>query len=59
MVHQCARLSADPEIPHDQAVKPILNQLKSMDTQGLIMKTDPEKGVECYVKTHFASSWNQ
>ena len=30
-----------------------------MDTQGLIMNTDPEKGIELYVDTDFVGGWNQ
>ena len=59
VVHQCARFSDDTKLPHDQAVKCILNYLKVTDTQGLIMKPDPEKGIKCYVDAGFAGGWNQ
>ena len=30
-----------------------------MATQGLITKTDPEKGIECYVAAEFVGGWNK
>ena len=30
-----------------------------MDTQGLILKPDTEKGMECYMDADFAGGWNQ
>ena len=47
MVHQCARFSANTNLPHDQAVKRVLKYLKGTATQGLIMNPDPEKGINC------------
>ena len=44
-VHQCARFSAEPKLPHDQAVKRVLKYIKGKSKQGLIMKPDPEKGI--------------
>ena len=59
MVHQCTQFSADPKLPHNQAVKRILKHLKFMDTQLLIMKLNTEKGIECYMDANFAGGQNQ
>ena len=48
-VHQRARFSADPKLPHAQAVKHVMEYLKGTATKGLLMKPDPEKGIKCYV----------
>ena len=53
-VHQCGGFSTDPKLPQDQVVKRVLEYLKGTSRQGLIMKPDKEKGVECYVDTDFA-----
>ena len=45
-VHQCALFSANPKLPHDQAVKLVLKYLKVASMQVLIMKPDPEKGIK-------------
>ena len=58
-VHQCARFSANPKLPHDQAVKRVLKYLKGTTNNGLIMNTDPEKVIECYVDADFSGGWNQ
>ena len=53
------RYSADPKLPHNQDVKHVLKYLKGTSKNGLIMKPDPEKWIECYVDTDFAGWWNQ
>ena len=58
-VHQCTQFSADPKLPHDQAVKQVLEYLKGTATQGLIMNPDIEKEIGCYLDAEFASRWNQ
>ena len=58
-VHQCVRFSADTKLPHDKAVKCVLKYLKGTDTQGLILKLYPEKGIECYVDSDFTGGWNK
>ena len=51
--HQCARFSAKPNIPHNYSVGNILKNIKGVATQGLILKPDPERGIECYVEAEF------
>ena len=58
MVHQQAPFSADTKLPNDQAVKRVLQYLKGTSAQGLIMKPNPEKGIEYYIDAHFAGEWN-
>ena len=58
-VHQCAWFSADPRLPNDQAVKRVLKYPKGTNTQGLILKLDPEKGIECYMYADFEGVWNK
>ena len=48
-VHQCARFSANPNLPHDQAVKHVMKYLKGTATKLLIMKPNPEKGIQIYL----------
>ena len=58
-VHQFVRSSASTKLPHNQAVKCVLNYLKGTATQGLILKSDIEKGIRYYVDDDFASGCNQ
>ena len=59
MVHQCAQLITDPKLPHNQSVKCIMNYFMGADMRGLIMKPEPEIGIECYVDNNFSSGCNQ
>jgi hypothetical protein len=36
-VHQCARFSGDPRLPHKQAIKRIVRYLKRTSSKGLIL----------------------
>ena len=58
-VHQCVQLIADTKIPHNQAIERILKYLKGVDTQGLIMKPDPEKGIKFYIYANLSGRWNK
>ena len=58
-VHQFDWFSTDTKLPQNQAVKRVLNYLKGPSEQVLIMKTDLEKGIECYVDADFSGGWNQ
>ena len=42
-----------------QVVKRVLKYLKVTSEQGLIIKPDPEKGIEFYVDAEFSGGWNQ
>ena len=53
-VCQCVKFSANTKLPHNQAVKHVLKYLKSTATQVLIIKNDPEEGIECYIDYEFS-----
>ena len=53
IVHQCAQFSADPNLPHNQAVKKLLKYHKGKSDNRLIMKLDTEKWIEFYVDADF------
>ena len=53
VVLQCAQFSTNTKLLHNQSVKHVLKYLKGTTIQGLIMKTDPKKGTECYVDPNF------
>ena len=52
-VHQCRKFRNDSKLPHDQYVKSVLKYLKGTSNNRLIMKPDPEKGIECCVDADF------
>ena len=56
--HQCARFSKDPKLSHEIAAKRIVRYLKRTKDEGLILKPDLKKGIQCYVDADFAGSWN-
>ena len=55
--HACARFSNDPKLIHDRGIIRIIRYLEGTKHQGIIIKPDPSKGVECYVDASFASGW--
>ena len=57
-VHQCARFSADPRMPHAVALKRIGRYLKGTRDQGFIIKPDKRCNLDCYVDADFAGLWN-
>ena len=58
-VHRCTRFSADPKLPHNQAVNHVINYLKGTSDQGVIINPNTEKGVEFYVDSEFSGGLNQ
>ena len=58
-VHQCVQFGANPKLPHNQAVKRVLNYLKGTSTPGLIMNPDPEKVIESYVDADLICGCNR
>jgi hypothetical protein len=57
-VHQCARLSADPGLQHEQAIKRIVCYLKRTPDKGLILRPDVSRGLECHVDADFAGGFS-
>ena len=58
-VHQCAQFCLDPKLCHKQALKQILQYLKKMQEEGLLLKADCSLGLECYVDADFAGTFNK
>ena len=58
-VHSAARFSANPKLIHEQAVKRICRYLKGTKDQGIILKPDPNRGVDCYVDASFATEFSK
>jgi hypothetical protein len=56
-VQQCARFSNNPSQEHEEAVKRICRYLLKTKDQGLILKPDKSKGLECFVDADWAGSW--
>jgi hypothetical protein len=48
-VQQCARLCNNPQQEHKEAVKRICRYLMNMKAQGLTIKPDKSRGLECFV----------
>ena len=56
-IHQCARFSSDPRIPHEKAVKRIGRYLAGTKDKGLHIQKSPHFAVDCYVDASFAGDW--
>jgi hypothetical protein len=56
-VHQCARFAANPKLSHERAVKRIVRYLKGTLNKGIILRPDPDRGVQCYVDADFAGGY--
>src|SRR5687768_11048686 len=56
-VHQCARFSQDPWLPHKKALKQIVCYLHSTPDKSIIMHPQTAKGLECYVDANFAGGF--
>ena len=57
-VHQCARFSEQPKVPHAKAVKWIGRYLLGTRDKGFIMSPDRTKGMEIHVDADFAGNWD-
>ena len=58
-VHQCARFAADPKLSHERAVKRIVRYLKGTKNNGLILRPNPQDGIECYIDANFAGGYSE
>lgn len=56
-VQQAARFCINPSREHEEAVKRICRYLLSTRERGIVMKPDPNKGLECYCDADWAGSW--
>ena len=57
-VHQCARFCEHPKLSHEKAVKRIVRYLKNTPNEGVVLRPDSSRGIQCYVDADFAGSWN-
>jgi hypothetical protein len=57
-VQQCARFCNNPQRDHEEAVKRICRYLLKTKDEGLILRPDKSRGLECYVDADWAGSWN-
>jgi hypothetical protein len=57
--HQCVRFSTNPCLLYKQAVKRVVRYLKQTDIQGIVMRPDKDRGLECHVDADFAGGWSK
>jgi hypothetical protein len=57
-VHQCARFCENPKLSHEKAVKRIVRYLKRTTREGIVLRPDSTRGIQCYVDADFAGSWS-
>ena len=56
-VHQCARVSSNPMLSHEEVVKRIGRCLKRTKDKLINFEFDPTKGIEVFAEADFAYSW--
>jgi hypothetical protein len=56
-VQQCACFCNNPQQQHEEAVKRICRYLLKTKHQGLILKPDKSRGLECHVDADWAGLW--
>jgi hypothetical protein len=57
-VQQCARFCNNPQRKHKEAIKSICRYLLKTKDDGMILKPDKSRGLECYADADWAGSWN-
>jgi hypothetical protein len=57
-VHQCSRFCNEPKLSHEKAAKRVIRYLKQTPKEGLILRPDSSRGIQCFVDADFASEWN-
>ena len=57
-VQQCARFCNSPNKDHEEAVKRICCYLLKTKDEGLLLKPDKSRGLECHVDADWTGSWN-
>ena len=55
-VHQCARFCEHPKLSHEKAVKRTVRYLKRTPTEGIVLRPDSSRGIQCYVDADFAGT---
>ena len=57
-VHQIAKYSANPRMPHGKAIIYLVQYLMRSRDIGICFSPNPSKGFECYCNADFTSNWN-
>ena len=58
ITHQCARFAERPKECHAKAIRWLARYLKGTKDRGLIIKPQPNKGIEVYVDADFSGNWD-
>ena len=58
-VHQIAKYSADPRMPHGEAIIYLVRYLMRSRDIGIRFSPNPSKGFECFCDADFAGNWNK
>ena len=58
ITHQCARFAEKPKESHAKAIRWLARYLKGTRDKGLIIKPQPNKGLEVYVDADFSGNWD-
>jgi len=58
-VHQIAKYSSDPRLPHGDAIIYLILYLMRTRDVGICLSPNPSKGFECYCDADFLGDWNQ
>ena len=58
-VHQIAKFSADPRMPHGEAIIYLVRYLMRSRDIGIRFSPNPSKGFECFCDADFAGNWNK
>jgi hypothetical protein len=56
-VQQCARFCNEPKRSHEEAVKRTCRYLLKTKNEGLVLRPDKSRGLECFVDADWAGSW--
>ena len=57
--HQCARFVENPKVEHAKAIRQIARYLVGTKDKGTSFKIDKTKGLEVFVDSDFAGSWDK
>lgn len=58
IVHQCARFSESPKESHAKAIRWLGRYLSATRDKGLILRPQPNRGLEVYVDADFSGNWD-
>ena len=57
-IHACARYTHNPKQIHATAIKHILQYLKGTSEKGILLKSNQDETLDCYVDSNFAGNYN-